>query len=334
MSKKLTIPHVKIVHSRGNQYLYFNTGRKSKGGKPIRVRLPDVSSEHFWSTYASLKAGRTKRENADNALTITKLVDMYQRGDHFKGKAPNTQRAYNYAFDKIVKYLGSAPVEEVKRQDIAYAISEKITGVGARNSFLSTIGALYKWAREAGHTDNDPTKDIHKSKTGEHEPWPESLLEAALICDNDRVRLAVNLLYYTGQRISDVCKIKWTDIKGDFIYVKQQKTGKELDIPMHENLKAELARTKRIGLNVVTKLNGNPIGEQPVRIAIKEFTGNRFVPHGLSKNSCNALVEAGCSEREIAGINGKSPQMIRHYSKKASQKRLGSAAILKWEKKG
>ena len=46
-----------------------------------------------------------------------------------------------------------------------------------------------------------------------------------------------------------------------------------------------------------------------------------------------ALLEAGCSENEVGGITGQSPQMVRHYAKRINQKTLGGAAILKWEKK-
>jgi integrase len=37
----------------------------------------------------------------------------------------------------------------------------------------------------------------------------EHVLEAGLKAEDDTVRLAVHLLYFTGQRISDVCAMTW-----------------------------------------------------------------------------------------------------------------------------
>jgi integrase len=71
---------------------------------------------------------------------------------------------------------------------------------------------------------------------GEYEPWPEDVLAAALAADDDRVRLAVHLLLYTAQRIGDVVRMKWTDIRDGRIEVRQQKTGRALSIPLHARL--------------------------------------------------------------------------------------------------
>ena len=43
------------------------------------------------------------------------------------------------------------------------------------------------------------------------------------------------------------------------------------------------------------------------------------------------LLEAGCTDAEVAAITGQSHQMIEHYSKQVNQKKLASTAILKWE---
>jgi hypothetical protein len=59
--------------------------------------------------------------------------------------------------------------------------------------------------------------------------------------------------------------------------------------------------------------------------------GVKVVPHGLRKNAVNALLEAGCSAAETATISGQTLQMVEHYAKARSQKRLGEIAILKWQ---
>jgi hypothetical protein len=43
------------------------------------------------------------------------------------------------------------------------------------------------------------------------------------------------------------------------------------------------------------------------------------------------LLEAGCTDAEVAAITGQSRDMIIHYSMMVNQRRLARSAILKWE---
>ena len=72
------------------------------------------------------------------------------------------------------------------------------------------------------------------------------VLAAGLSAKDPRTRLAINLLYYTGQRISDVLKMRWSDINGDEMYVFQQKTKKEVYPPIHSALAEVLDATPRL----------------------------------------------------------------------------------------
>ena len=46
------------------------------------------------------------------------------------------------------------------------------------------------------------------------------------------------------------------------------------------------------------------------------------------------LLEAGCSDAEVAAITGQSRQMVEHYGRQVSQRKLAASAILKWERAG
>jgi hypothetical protein len=51
----------------------------------------------------------------------------------------------------------------------------------------------------------------------------------------------------------------------------------------------------------------------------------------LRKNAVNALLEVGCSVPETAAISGQSLRVVEHYAKERNQRKLASAAILRWE---
>jgi integrase len=208
---------------------------------------------------------------------------------------------------------------------------------GAINLRLGVVGALYKWGRKKKviHPDCEPTKGLEPEKMGEHEPWPDHVLEAALASETARVKLATHLLFYTGQRIGDVCAMRWSDIRDGQIEIKQQKTGREMSIPIHAKLAAILEQTPRRALTIISSHDGNAILPNAIRLELQAFVKAAFkmkiVPHGLRKNAVNAILEAGCSTAETSAVTGQSLQMVEHYAKKRNQKKLASAAILTWE---
>ncbi|EIJ1115407.1 tyrosine-type recombinase/integrase, partial [Salmonella enterica subsp. enterica serovar Miami] len=52
------------------------------------------------------------------------------------------------------------------------------------------------------------------------------------------VKLSMEIALLTGQRVSDICAMKWVDISEGFLHVQQQKTGAKLAIPVTIKLDA------------------------------------------------------------------------------------------------
>ncbi len=46
------------------------------------------------------------------------------------------------------------------------------------------------------------------------------------------VPLSIELAVITGQRVSDLCAMKWNDIHDNYLHIEQQKTGVKLAIPL------------------------------------------------------------------------------------------------------
>jgi uncharacterized protein YfaP (DUF2135 family) len=51
----------------------------------------------------------------------------------------------------------------------------------------------------------------------------------------------------------------------------------------------------------------------------------------LRKSAVIGLLEAGCTDAEVAAVTRQSRQMVEHYSRQVNQKKLAARAILKWE---
>lgn len=326
------LEHVKTVTVAGKVYRYFVTLRKTPKGRPVMVRLPDMDHPTFWQTYAAHMSARSNQVEAAAQLSVPALMRLYMLSPKFAKLARSTRDVYALYLGKFADNFEPAPAADILRKDVLH-IAERMKP-GAANMFVAAISSLYAWGRYRGHVENDPCKDIEKNEGGEHEPWPIELVEAALVSDDPVIRLAVHLLYYTAQRIGDVCAMRWTDIAGPEVHVVQQKTGTPLTIRIHKKLGAELARHPR-SFETILSRGGKPWAVKALRKKLQDWAtakGYKIVPHGLRKNAVNALLEAGCTVAQTSAISGQTLQVVEHYAKRRDTTKLGSAAILNWER--
>lgn len=324
--------HVRKKVAKGRTYYYFDTGQREHG-KPILKRLPDIRDPDFGRMLSAAQSGRTRRGNVKGVLTIARLADLYEKSPDFRNLADATRRSYELNLDKARKRLGIAPADELKPSDVRIVVDEMADQTGAANQFVRVLGSLYAWGRKRGHVTAEPVKGVALFAQDPHEPWPEWLLNEAL--NDEAVRLPVALLYYTAQRIGDVCRMRWSDVREGVITVKQEKTGKTLAIPFHAELAKLLAVAPKEGLTILAR-DGQPVRYGYLLGKLQAWAKQRgvhVVPHGLRKNAVIALLEVGCSVAETSAISGQTLGLVEHYAKQRDQAKLASAAILRWENK-
>jgi integrase len=320
-------PHVKTVKRNGREYLYFNTGQRRANGNPIYTPLPPMSAADFWPTYTALDNGRKRRETP--AYSVADLMGDYLTSAAFAKLAKSTQSNYRLHGGYVKEVWGKFRADGLQSQYVREIVDKGIWGPGSTNMVIAVLGSAYRWGRRSKNLTVNPVRDVDRSALGQHEPWPDDVLEAALVCDDSEVRLAVHLLYFTGQRIGDVMKMRWGDIRDGHIYVQQQKTRKVVEPPLISDLVAELDRTPREGLTII-----HGIGVAKLRRKLKAFTkahGVDAVPHGLRKNAVIAFLYAGCTVPEVAAITGQTHQVVEHYAARVNRRNLGKAAVVKFE---
>src|SRR6185369_10507799 len=139
-------------------------------------------------------------------------------------------------------------------------------------------------------------------------PWPAWAFDLIESHAAEGLRRAVWLARYTGQRQADVIRMSKADLEEGGIKVKQQKTGKELWVPLHADLKAEMERWEvRPPWLFVQTPKGEGYDTQRFRAAwtrLMETEAGRirregFTFHGLRASSVEKLREAGCNDRDI-----------------------------------
>src|SRR5690242_9349371 len=111
---------------------------------------------------------------------------------------------------------------------------------------------------------------------------------------------------YSGQRRSDVVRIKWTDFDGDRLPLTQQKTGKRLMLPVLPAWREALdAAPRRIRDRTV---HGTQRSLKGLTVDFQDWTEAAGLEgctlHGLRKTLGKIIVEEGGTTRELMGALG------------------------------
>jgi integrase len=338
------------------KYLHCFKDRHGKARCFFRYRdqrwpLPLPGSEGFATAYDGLLAhikanpfrGRDNVEFMPGSLWWA--IEKFLASPLYNERAETTKRNYRRVLDQLRDKYGTGLLRDLQpkhvrqiRRDIA------ATSTTAADIAMSLISALWEFAVEQLGLDElgaDPThgvKRVHRV-THEHEPWPPELIERFLGEARPSLRSAIKLALYTGQRRSDLVKMKWSQFDGEYIEVRQQKTGAPLSIPCHKALRAELETMPRTAETILVGEKGAPISSitlaAVVRAKLRQMGVDGYSIHGLRKNAAVALDNAGCSTQEIAAITGhRTLRMVAHYSKRRDQRLHARSAMDKWERSG
>jgi integrase len=328
---------VRRVVARGKPYVYFQRGRSTaRAGKPIR--LPDdVDSAEFWAAYAAA-ANLPLPQPRPNAVGL--LIDAYQQSPEWKDLADKTREEWTRYLDRVRQRWGHLEVRGIEPKHVLALRDTYASTPASANNLLRALSSMLSWSVPRGWRTDNPCDHVKKLKGGEgYAPW--SRREIAHFGKHARSDLwhSAALALYTGQRQGDVVVMRRSSIRDGEIEVVQHKTGKRVWIPLHPDLKAILAEMPKRSVFLLTNSVGTPWTQDGFRASwqaemdrriFKPLRRRRRVFHGLRKSAVVFLLEAGCTDAQVAAITGQSRQMIEHYARQVNQRKLARAAVLKW----
>src|SRR5262245_56954435 len=297
-------------HGRARHYF------RKPGCKP--VALPGLpGSDEFMAAYGAALADTPRVEIGERrtrAGSIGAMIVGYLATADFAALAAASQQAYRRIFERMRTDYGDLPIATLERRHVLRMRDAKAATPIAARDFLRCLRLLIHHAIALGIREDDPTAMVKvrlKKSDGIRTFTEEEIatFEAAYPVGT-KPRLALALLLGTAARRSDVVKLGRGHVRDGMLYLRQQKTGKALAIPVMAEL-AEAINAAAPADAVVFLLNENG----------RAFTAEGFTkwfakqcqragldkglsPHGLRKASCRRLAEAGCSAHEIASISG------------------------------
>jgi integrase len=303
------------------------------------VTLPGLpGSAEFMAAYEAA-LGQSPVEigaKRTRAGSINAAVVGYYQSLAFRELASGTQRARRAILERFRVAHGDRSIADMPPKFIALTLN-KLKPQAARNWFKA-IRHLMQYAVAVELVRVDPTRDIKapKASSKEYRPWTDAEITAyeSRHPIGSKARLAFALGYYTAQRRGDALRMGRQHINGNFVHIRQSKTGAVLDIPLHPRLRTIIdAAAPDDQLTFLINGAGRPYTTDDFGHQFRAWCNDAGLPrdchfHGLRYSAAKMLAEAGCTTHQIAAITGhKTLGMVQKYSKAAEQRRLATEAM-------
>lgn len=278
--------------------------------------------------------------------SVAALVRGFLASPKFSSYAPASQELFRRYLEFAARpdVLGSVSLQVI-RPALVQAYLDGLAGrPGKQTASLAAIKVMEKWALVRDILPRPITTGCETEKpTGGHLPWTDE--QVALVESHGRADIAkvITLGANTGQRGSDLVRMGWTDLETyngrDGIRVCQQKTKREVWVPVTAELARAMSTWERRPGPFLAKLNGRPWTREQLTAAwVRHRDGNPalaqlsgLVLHGLRGHACVRLLRAGASTGQIAAMVGMSEAMVARYTRFSIQRENATAAILHLE---
>jgi integrase len=335
---KCDLPYVNSFRDRhGHERFYFR-----RKGFP-RVTLPPPDDPGFLEAYRAAKGEAATNLNHIRPITaglFGALCQEYMQSADFVQLAESTRREMKYVINALIAEHGDKRLAKLERRHILGWKDKLAHKPGAANKMLRTVKQLMTFAEARGHRPDNLAKGIKMMRGGRWRAWTDAELVAfeERWPLGSRERTGFALALYTAQRRTDLVRLKWADIAGGVLRVKQNKTKVDQVIPIHPELKTALAAVQpRHPKAIIATEKGEPLspvyfGHQMADAIEKAGLPQGCILHGLRKTAGRLLAEAGA---QVAPITGHlTERMTAEYSRDADQAKLARASVLKWGKVG
>lgn len=331
------LPFVKAYADRHGRMRYYF---RKKGSRAIA--LPGVpGSQEFLQAYQIARDAPKAAPAAPgvSAGSFDALCREYVSSADFSQFAKSTRQEMGYVIETLRKEHADKPVARLARRHIADWKDALAAKPGAANKMLRTVKTLMTYAVLKEYRKDNPASGIKFMKLGRFRAWSDDELTAfeATWPMGTMERMIYDLALFTGQRRGDLPGMKRTQVHGPNLLLTQHKTGKDMVIRIHTHLAKSMAAylPTHKAETIIAGPAGATITPHYMSALFRAASRKAGLPtdcvlHGLRKTTARILAELGEKSSPITGHLTRAMQ--DEYERDASQKKMGSAAILSWEK--
>ncbi|NPA15926.1 MAG: site-specific tyrosine recombinase XerD [Deferribacteres bacterium] len=250
-----------------------------------------------------------------------------------KGLSPNTSSAYRHDIEEFLNFKGPLSSEGIL--EFVFHLYSRGCSPSTIHRKLSALNQFFIFLLEKKRIEKNPLDFIDKPRKWEHLPSVlspeevENLLNApdTRTPKGIRDRALLELLYSSGLRVSELCRLKTEDI--DFnrgLLRVKGKGSKERMVPIGEEAFFWLKRhleNRKAGTFIFTSKRGNPLSRQRVWQLIKEYAKRAGIikkvsPHTLRHSFATHILLKGADLRVIQELLGhasiKTTEIYTHLA--------------------
>jgi integrase len=243
------------------------------------------------------------------------VAEAFRRSERFARLAVKTRRDYGQHIEALLATFAPLPIVGFTRPALM-RYRDTLPATRQGNYRLAVLRLVLGYAYDTGELPSHPGRGLKGFKLASRDAYWRPEDEAAFLAHApEPMRLALILGLYTGQREADVLAMRWTDIAGGWLTIRQRKTGRQVQIPIARRLASELERARaeqaarrRLGLVILIGERGQPYQADGFRHRFAKVAkaagleGLTFLD--LRRTAVVRLAEAGCTVPEIAAITG------------------------------
>lgn len=239
-------------------------------------------------------------------------------------KTARTKKEYERLGKLLKETFADFHPRQIKPHHIAQAIDDEAkTAPVQANRMRQLLSVIFAYAVRWGIVDANPCRDVRGISVKKRDRYiTDDEFAAVKAAASPSISCIMDFCYLTAQRISDVLKVKLSDISDDGVYFQQGKTGKKLRVRMTPELAEVIERAKKLhdkvrGLTLFHGRGGKPYGYFGVsamfRRACKSAGVEDFHLHDIRAKALTDAEHQGLDAQRLAGH--KSRAMTEHYVK-------------------
>jgi integrase len=276
--------------------------------------------------------------------TFAVVIRQFMESAKFQGLAPMTRTMYGHwlSIAQLPESLGIIPTEDMRPALVQAFLDGLADRPAAQKSAQTALRSLEKWALVRDLLPRPITLGTEApGSTGGHVPWTDEQVAFAEMNTQPHISRVITLAANTGQRGSDLVKMRWTDIEvleaRPGINVTQQKTGLKLWLPFTAALQEAITTWERRPGFILLKKDGMPwrrqqvsdqwLHERNTSPALAPLKAAGLVMHGLRATAVVRLRRAGATIPQISDMVGLSPPMVTRYCRFSEQQENALAAV-------
>ena len=212
---------------------------------------------------------------------------------------------------------------------------------------LAVLRTVLEWGVEHGYRNDNAAIGIKPLKVDDkgHEPWSSAGWQFVIANAPTHIYRMAYLGRATGQRVSDLVKMRPADLAADGIYLRISKLrDKKHFVPLTGNQMAEIKSwgVQDLKFFINTPVTGNRCTAHYLNQLWNEWRASpgaspirdlKMTIHGLRAAKIEDLRQAGCADGAISDEIGISETMVRRYLRFANKAESARASRDRREQK-